>query len=69
MQATYSFPEIKSLVRSLDNSSINILKELIEEEKDFFSLPELRAINRFIQIKNRQIVGNEVKFDYLLSFN
>jgi hypothetical protein len=69
MQATYSFPEIKSLVRSLDYSSINILKELIEEEKDFFSLPELRAIDRFIQIKNRQIVGNEVKFDYLLSFN
>ncbi|MCW3080670.1 hypothetical protein [Segetibacter sp.] len=69
MRATYSFPEIKSLVRSLDYSSVNILEELIEEEKDCFSIPELRAINRFIRVKNRQLVGNEVKSEFLLSFN
>ena len=69
MQATYSFSEIKSLIRSLDYSSINILEELVEEEKECFSIPELRALHRFILLKNKQFVGNEVKVEYLLSFN
>jgi hypothetical protein len=69
MQATYSFPEIKSLVRSLDYQSVTILKELIEEEKECFSHFELRAINRFMLLKNKQWVENEVKVEYLLSFN
>ena len=69
MQATYSFPEIKSMVRSLDCSAINILEELIEEEKECFSAPELRALHRFLYLKNKHAVGNEVRFEYLLSFN
>ncbi|MCW3107917.1 MAG: hypothetical protein JWQ09_2423 [Segetibacter sp.] len=69
MQATYSFPEIKSLIRSLDYSSVNILEELVEEEKECFSMHELRALHRFMQLKNKQLIRNEVKFEYLLSFN
>lgn len=69
MQATYSFPEIKSLIRSLDYSSVNILEELVEEEKECFSVHELRALQRFVQLKNKQLVRNEVKFEYLLAFN
>jgi len=69
MQATYSFPEIKSLIRSLDYSSVNLLEELIEEEKECFSMHEIRALQRFLLLKNKQFVRNEVKFEYLLSFN
>jgi hypothetical protein len=69
MQSTYSFPEVKSLVRSLDFSSLNLLKELVEEERECFSTFELRAIERFLKVKNRQFVKNEVKLDFLLSFN
>lgn len=69
MQATYSFPEIKSLVRSLDFPAVKILEELIEEEKECFSWHEQRALHRFLQLKNKHFVGNEVQFDYLLSFN
>lgn len=69
MQATYSFSEIKSLIRSLDHSSITILEELIEEEKDSYSSYEQTALRRFLQLKNKQYVRNEVKLEYLLSFN
>ena len=69
MQATYSFDEIKSLIRSLDFSSVYILEELVKEEKECFSAHELRAFNRFMQLKNKQFVRNEVRFEYLLSFN
>jgi len=69
MQATYSFPEIKSLIRSLDHTSVNILAELVEEEKECFSAYELKALHKFLQLKNKQLVRNEVKVEYLLSFN
>ncbi|MDQ6814082.1 MAG: hypothetical protein M3040_10105 [Bacteroidota bacterium] len=69
MQATYSFPEIKSLIRSLDFSSLSLLQELVEDEKECFSSFELRAIERFLKVKNRQFVKNEVKLEFLLSFN
>ena len=69
MQPTYSVSEIKLLVRSLDISSIIILQELIEEEKDGFIHYELKAISKFIALKNKDIAGNEVKFEFLLSFN
>lgn len=69
MQATYSFPEIKSLVRSLDYSCVNILEELVEEEKECFLPCELRAIHRFMQLKNKPFIRNQVKSEYLLSFN
>jgi hypothetical protein len=69
MQATYSFPEIKSLIRLLDSSSLCLLQELIEEERECFSIPELKALQKFLQLKNKQFAGNEVNFDYLLSFN
>ena len=69
MQPTYSFQEIKSLIRSLDLSSINILLELVEEEKNCFTDSELKAIAKFLKIKNRDLVRNEVQLEYLLSFN
>lgn len=69
MQATYSFAEIKSLVRSLDFSAISLLNELVEEEKECFSSLELKAIERFMKVKNKQLVKNEVKLEFLLSFN
>ncbi len=69
MQATYSFPEIKSLIRSLDYASVNLLEEIVEEEKECFSMPEIRALQRFQQLKHKHFARNQVKLDYLLSFN
>lgn len=69
MQPTYSFQEIKSLIRSLDFSSINILQELVEEEKECFTDYEIRAFHKFLKLKNKALVRSEVKVEYLLSFN
>ena len=69
MQPTYSVSEIKLLIKSLDLSSINILRELVEEEKKDFAGYELKAIFKFIQLRNKELVGNEVKTEFLLSFN
>ncbi len=69
MQPTYSVSEIKLLIRSLDSSSILVLQELVEEEKKSFSVFELKAIHKFIEIKNKELVRNEVSFEFLLSFN
>jgi len=69
MHPTYSFHEIKSLIRTLDFSSITILQALVEEEKECYPEVELRAFSRFLQLKNKQPVVNEVKAEYLLSFN
>ncbi len=69
MQPTYSVSEIKLLIKSLDVFSIKILLELVEEEKKDFAEYELKAISKFIQLKNKELVGNEVKTEFLLSFN
>ena len=69
MEPTYSFKEIKSLIRTLDFTSFTILEELVEEERDSYSEPELRALTRFRQLKNKQLVMNEVNAEFLLSFN
>ena len=69
MRATYSFPEIKSLIRTLDYTSLNILKELVEEEKEYYTPYEVRALYRFLQLKHKHFLRNEVKVEYLLSFN
>jgi hypothetical protein len=69
MQPTYSVAEIKLLIRTLDSSSILVLQELVEEEKNGFTSYELKAINKFIEIKNKELVRNEVSFEFLLSFN
>jgi hypothetical protein len=69
MEPTYSFKEIKSLIRTLDFTSLTILEELVEEERNCYSAQELRAFIRFRQLKNKQLVMNEVKAEFLLSFN
>ncbi len=69
MQATYSFPEIKSLIRTLDFPSVSIFKELVEEEKECYTDYQLRAIHRFVKVKTKQFLRNEVQVEYLLSFN
>lgn len=69
MQPTYSVSEIKLLIKSLDISSIKILLDLVEEEKRDFAEYELKAISKFIQLKSKELVGNEVKTEFLLSFN
>ncbi len=69
MQPTYSVVEIKSLIRALDEASFKILKELVEDEKEGFTPLELKTINKFIKLKNKELVRNEVKMEFLLSFN
>ncbi|HEX8462600.1 MAG TPA: hypothetical protein VF623_14265 [Segetibacter sp.] len=69
MNPTYSLQEVKTLIKTLDFSSITILEDLIEEEKECYSALELRALTRFAQLKNKHLVVNEVKAEYLLSFN
>ena len=69
MTPTYSFSEIKSLVKSLDQTSGNILQELIDDEKDCYTSFEHRAFNRFFAIVNKNIELEGVRMDYLLSYN
>ena len=53
----------------MDFFSVNILQQLVEEEKDAYTNLELKAIYKFLQLKNKALVRNEVKLEYLLSFN
>jgi len=69
MQPTYSLSEVKTLIRSLDSSAIIILQQLIDEEKEGYTSIELKALYKFVFLRNRYLTRNEVKFDYLLSFN
>jgi 5,10-methylene-tetrahydrofolate dehydrogenase/methenyl tetrahydrofolate cyclohydrolase len=69
MRPTYSVAEIKLLIKDLDVSSINVLRELVEEEKECFSPCELKAVNKFIELKNKDFVNSQVKVEFLLSFN
>lgn len=69
MQPTYSVAEIKSLIKDLDLSSIGVLHQLVEEEKEYYTVYELKAIYKFLDLKNKELAGNEVKFEFLLSFN
>ena len=69
MPLTYSVTEIKLLIRDIDPDSLYLVQELIEEEKELFSEPELRAVYRFIDVKNRENAGNIVNSEFLLSFN
>lgn len=69
MQQTYSLAEIKSLIRTVDYASFSILEELVEDEKDLFTPIELKAIYRFMDLKKKELVRNEVNTEFLLSFN
>lgn len=69
MQPTYSVTEIKSLIRAVDNAALGILRELVEDEKESFTASELKAIYKFIDLKNKELIRNEVKLEFLLSFN
>ena len=69
MHPTYSVSEIKQLIRSLDSFSLIVLQELVEDEKNSFADFELKAISKFISLKMKEIAGNEVKVEFLLSFN
>ena len=69
MSPTYSFSEIKSLVKSLDETASFILEDLIEEEKECYSHFELRAFKRFLIVKSKSKLDNDLKMDFLLSFN
>lgn len=69
MEPTYSFTEVKSLITSLDILTLKVLQLLIEEEKSCYPVHELKALRKFIQVTNKHLTQNEVKFEYLLSFN
>ena len=69
MEPTYSFLEVKSLIRSLDLSTLKVLQQLIEEETLCYASYEVKALRKFIQLTNKHLTQNEVKFEYLLSFN
>jgi hypothetical protein len=57
------------MIRSFDYSAVSILQQLVEEEKECYTGYELKAISKFLQVKSRSLVENEVKLEYLLSFN
>jgi hypothetical protein len=44
MQPTYTFSQVKAMVGNLDNKELNILRDLVQEEKKRYSLSELKAI-------------------------
>ena len=69
MQPTYSFSEIKLLLKSLDINSLNILSELIDDDEACYKIYELKAIRKILQIVAKVLVQNEVKMEFLLSFN
>lgn len=69
MEPTYSVYEIKLLIRSLDCLSVILLQELIEEEKNNFLERELKAIYKYLKVKNKEILRNGINTEFLLSFN
>jgi hypothetical protein len=69
MEPTYSFSEVKRLVRSLDLPTLKVLQKLIDEEKSCYAPYEVKALRKIIQLTNKHLTQNEVKFEYLLSFN
>lgn len=69
MQPTYSLSEIKSLVRSLDHTSIHILEELFLEEQALYTIVEIQVIEKFFTLKKKAGVNNEIKLEFLLSYN
>jgi hypothetical protein len=69
MRPTYSIVEMKELLRSLEENEINILAGLVEEEREAFTATEMKAANRMISIRRKQLIPNEINCDFLLSFN
>jgi hypothetical protein len=57
------------MIRSFDYSAVSILQQLVEEEKECYTGYELKAISKFLLVKSKSLVENEVKLEYLLSFN
>ena len=69
MRPTYSVAEIKLLIKDLDFPSVDLITELVEEEKECFLECELKAIYKFIELKKEEFISSQVKVEFLLSFN
>ena len=69
MLPTYSFSEIKNIIRSFDLAEIELLNELIQEEIDCYPAYESRAILRLILLQKKAISRNEIQLEYLLAYN
>jgi hypothetical protein len=69
MLPTYSFSEIKNIIRSFDLTEIELLNDLVHEEIDCYVTYESRAIFRLILVQKKAISRNEVQLEYLLAYN
>lgn len=69
MLPTYSFSEIKGIIRSFDVEDIAILTDLIQEEILCYSSYESRAIFKMIMLRKKALIINEVQLGYLLAYN
>lgn len=69
MLPTYSFSDIKNIIRSFDLTEIELLNNLVQEEIVCYPAYESRAILRLILVQKKAISRNEVQLEYLLAYN
>jgi hypothetical protein len=69
MQATYTIKEVKILLRSLETTEVRVLKEIISEETECYSVSERKAINKMISFRLECLCGKRPHPRFSLSFN
>lgn len=69
MLPTYSFSDIKGIIRAFDVAELALLTELIQEEISCYPGYESRAILRLIALQQKSVSRNELQLDYFLAYN
>jgi len=69
MLPTYTFSDIKNIIRSFEIAELTLLNDLIQEEIDCYPAYESRAILRMVMLRKKAPGRNEVQLEYLLGYN
>ena len=69
MEATYSIPEVKSLLRTVELEEINILKQVLLEDADCYSPAEIQALTKMIELRIKFLTRTSLSFDFKISLN
>ena len=69
MLPTYTFSDIKNIIRAFEVAELALLNDLIQEEIECYPSYESRAILRMIMLRKKALSRNEVQLEYLLGYN
>lgn len=69
MEATYSLSEVKSLLRSVDLSEINILRQVMLEDAGCYSPGEVEAMTKMIELRIKYLTRTSIQFDFEINLN